>query len=71
MDRPEQDKQLFVHMVAHSHTEMAFKKTPAHYYSGTRQDLQHASVSLILDNVFEQMMKKRWTKFTWAEIKYF
>lgn len=29
------------------------------------------SVSLILDNVFEQMKLKRWTKFVWAEVKYF
>jgi len=70
--REHQDKEtLFVHLIAHTHDDVGWIKTIDEYYSGTKQDAQHATIYLILDTVIDELLKDPRRKFTYVEMKFF
>ena len=62
----DQDQQLTVHLVPHSHQDMGWVKTIDEYYSGANKGEQVASVKLILDSVIDELSKDPTRKFTQA-----
>ena len=58
-------------MVPHSHDDEGWLKSVDEYFTGARQAAQHATISLVLDSVVEQMSLRPGTKFAYAEMKYF
>lgn len=53
--RDDQDKQLVVHLVPHSHDDMGWDKTVDEYYTGANLKEQMASVKLTLDGVIDEL----------------
>lgn len=71
VSREHQDQKLYVHLIAHTHDDVGWLKTVDEYYSGTNQESQHVTVSLILDSVIEELLKDPKRKFTYVEMKFF
>ena len=70
--RPNQEKEtVYVHLLAHTHDDVGWLKTVDQYYSGTNQDAQHATVSLILDTTVEELLADPKRRFTYVEMKFF
>lgn len=70
-NRDNQDVQLVVYMVPHSHDDMGWDKSVDEYYSGSNIEKQHASVKNIYDSVFEELPKDPKRRFCIAEMGYF
>ena len=62
--REDQNTQLTVYMVPHSHDDMGWDKTVDEYYDGANNKEQPASVRLTLDGVIEELQKDPRRKFT-------
>jgi hypothetical protein len=58
-------------MIPHTHDDLGWLKTVDEYYTGSNQKNQHATVSIVLDSVMDEMKKRPQTKFTYVEMKYF
>ena len=70
--RDNQDKEtLYVHLLAHTHDDVGWIKTIDEYYSGTKQDAQHAVVNLILETTIDELLKDPKRRFTYVEMKFF
>lgn len=63
--------QLFVHLIAHSHDDLGWKKTVDGYFSGGRPDIQNAYVEMTLDTTIAELMKNPNRKYTQVEMKFF
>ncbi|CAD5121632.1 DgyrCDS10126 [Dimorphilus gyrociliatus] len=62
---------LNVHIVAHTHDDVGWLKTVDEYFYGNRNDIQHAGVQYILDNVMDELEKDEKRKFIYVEIAFF
>lgn len=62
---------VVVHMVAHSHDDVGWLKTPTQYYYGWNNSIQHANVELTYDSVVLSMQQDASRKFTVVEIAFF
>jgi hypothetical protein len=71
INRPNMDKQLYVHLISHTHDDVGWIKSIDQYYSGTNQESQHATVHTILDTTIEELIKDPKRKFTYVEMKFF
>lgn len=69
--RENQDEQLYVHLVAHTHDDVGWLKTVDQYYSGSDEGDQQAEVNLILSSVVDELLKNPERKFTYVEMKFF
>lgn len=63
--------QLFVHLIAHSHDDLGWKKTVDGYFSGGRPDIQNAYVEMTLDTTIAELLKDPKRKYTQVEMKFF
>lgn len=57
-----------VHLVPHSHLDAGRLKTFDQYYYGSRNDIQHAFVQNILDNVIAELLKDKKRRLVFAKI---
>lgn len=57
-----------VHLVPHSHDDAGWLKTVDQYYYGSRNDIQHAGVQYILDNVIVELLKDKKRRFVFEKI---
>ncbi|CAI2376469.1 unnamed protein product [Moneuplotes crassus] len=62
---------LMIHVIAHTHDDVGWKKTPDEYYAGTKQWVQKAGIRYILDTLYSELMKDPAKKFTYVEMAYF
>jgi alpha-mannosidase len=69
--RPNTSEPLYVHMIAHTHDDVGWLKTPDEYFTGSNQQSQHAEVHLILTTVLDELKKNPSRKFTYVEMKFF
>jgi len=60
-----------VHIVPHSHDDVGWLKTVDQYYLGVRNDIQHANVRRIINNVVRALSKNSNRKFMEVEMKFF
>ncbi|XP_065357477.1 lysosomal alpha-mannosidase [Calliphora vicina] len=60
-----------VHLVPHSHDDAGWLKTVDQYYYGSRNDIQHAGVQYILDNVIVELLKNKSRRFIQVETAFF
>ncbi|KNC22793.1 hypothetical protein FF38_04132 [Lucilia cuprina] len=60
-----------VHLVPHSHDDAGWLKTVDQYYYGSRNDIQHAGVQYILDNVIVELLKDKSRRFIQVETAFF
>jgi alpha-mannosidase len=63
--------QLYVHLIAHSHDDLGWKKTVDGYFSGGRPDIQNAYVEMTLDTTIAELIKDPKRKYTQVEMKFF
>lgn len=70
-NRENQDEQLYVHLIAHTHDDVGWLKTVDQYYSGSDEGDQQAEVNLVLSSVVEELLKNPERKFTYVEMKFF
>lgn len=68
--RKNKDKPVTVHVIPHSQLKVGGQKTIDEFYSGYWSD-EHASASLILDQVLQMLIKDPERRFTVAEMKMF
>ena len=61
---------LNVHVVAHTHDDVGWLKTPDEYYSGLRNNVQHVQIEMILDNVIRELLEDPKKKFTYVEMAF-
>ena len=64
-------EQLQIHIIAHSHDDVGWLKTPDQYYTGDENKIQHAWVQRILDSVYKELMNDKKRRFTYVEIAFF
>ena len=69
--RANQDEQLYVHLIAHTHDDVGWLKTVDQYYTGSDQADQIAEVNMILSTVVEELVDNPNRKFTYVEMKFF
>lgn len=62
--RADQDQQLTVHIIPHSHQDIGWVKTIDEYYTGSNKGEQMASVKLTLDSVIDELSKDPSRKYT-------
>ncbi|XP_017467118.1 PREDICTED: lysosomal alpha-mannosidase isoform X1 [Rhagoletis zephyria] len=60
-----------VHLVPHSHDDVGWLKTVDQYYYGARNDIQHAGVQYILDNVIRELLRDAKRRFIFVESAFF
>ena len=65
------DSQLYVHLIAHSHDDLGWKKTVDGYFAGGRPDIQNAYVEMTLDTTIAELLKDPNRKYTQVEMKFF
>lgn len=68
--KPEDKRNLTVHLIPTTQTYLGFKKTVDEYYSGTNQMSDHISVRSVLTTVTDELDKDPKKKFSFAEVKY-
>lgn len=62
---------LNVHVVAHTHDDVGWLKTPDEYYYGANESIQDAGVQYILDTVIVALQQNPSRKFIYVEIAFF
>ena len=62
---------LNVHVIAHTHDDVGWLKTPDQYFTGAFSRRQHASVNMILSTVVRELAKDPKKLFTYVEMKFF
>lgn len=60
-----------VHIIAHTHDDVGWKKTVDEYYYGTNQTVANGAVQYILDSVIESLIADPNKKFIYVEIAFF
>ena len=60
-----------VHLVPHSHQDVAWLKGHDEYYTGDKNNIQHANVRAILDAVIAALLSSPTRTFTAVEIAFF
>ena len=58
------DKQLYIHLIAHSHDDVGWLKTVDGYFSGTKVDIQDANVEMTLDTTIAELLKDPRRRYT-------
>ena len=67
----DQNKTLHIHVLPHSHEDPGWLKTVDQYFSGQSNNIQFASVHIILEELMKELMKPGSTKtFTYVEISF-
>lgn len=69
--RRNQDEQLYVHLIAHTHDDVGWKKTVDEYYDGAKQSVQLAEVGMTISTVVESLISNPERRFTYVEMKFF
>lgn len=62
---------LNVHLIAHSHDDVGWLKTPDEYYYGANNSIQHAGVQYIYDTVMSSLLANPNRQFTAVEQAFF
>lgn len=62
---------LNIHVVAHTHDDVGWLKTPDEYYYGANQSIQDAGVQYILDGVITALQMNPDRKFIYVEMGFF
>jgi hypothetical protein len=64
------DRQVKAHIVSHTHDDVGWLKTVDEYFTGANDENAHASVSLILDTVIDELLLDPTKAFTYVEMKF-
>lgn len=64
------DRQIKAHIVSHTHDDVGWLKTVDEYFTGANEVNAHASVSLILDTVIDELLLDPSKRFTYVEMKF-
>lgn len=59
------------HIIAHTHDDVGWLKTPDEYFYGANQSIQRAGVQYILDSVIRELSSHPDRKFMYVEIGFF
>ena len=62
---------LNVHLIAHSHDDVGYRKTVDEYYYGTKPDEVYAGVQYIIDTVVKELRKDPQRKYIQVETGFF
>ncbi|XP_075222185.1 lysosomal alpha-mannosidase-like [Lycorma delicatula] len=60
-----------IHILAHTHDDVAWQKTFDQYYYGTNSRDDYAAVQFILDSVIDQLIANESRRFVYVEIAFF
>ena len=60
-----------MHLIAHTHDDVGWKKTVDEYYDGAKQSVQLGDVSMTISTVVQSLLKDEKRKFTYVEMKFF
>ena len=66
-----EEDQIRVHLIPHSHNDVGWLKTASDYFWGTNKKIQAAHVQLILDSIVSALESDPNKKFVYVEVFYF
>lgn len=70
--RETETEPVTVHLIAHSHDDLGWRKTYEEYFYGTNvNNDERAAVQLIIDTTVEELERDKRRTFTIAEMKFF
>lgn len=69
-NRTNQDKPITVHLIAHSHMDAGWHKTPDEYFTGQLNENAHAASKVVFDAVLDEVVKDPRRRFCIADIKF-
>ncbi|CUG94229.1 alpha-mannosidase precursor, putative [Bodo saltans] len=65
------DAATTIHLIPHSHDDVGWLKTPAQYYYGWNNSIQHANVQLIYTSAIDALLANSSRKFISVEMAFF
>jgi len=68
--KPDDKRNLTIHLIPTTMVSLGFKKTVDETYSGTNQMVDHVSARSILTTVTDELTKDPKRRFSFAEVKY-